>query len=169
MLDYKNLQKLIIYLKKCINIKWNTVTIKNVEYQNLFDYDEDEQDEKYNIIEELIINDNEMYSDYEDIIILECLSKIKGHNVKAIFRIKILISNDNFLIYISYVPGNARELHNILSQLGYQWESVVPGYLLYDHAKSNNNTVNLEEKDEQYQYVLNSLKNTIKDISVKIN
>ena len=139
---------------------------QNVEYQNLFDYDEDKQDEKYNIIEELIINDNEGIQ-YEDIIIIKCLSKIKGHN-KSI-RIKILISNDNFLIYISYVPGNARELHNILSQLGYQWESVVPGYLLYDHAKSNNNTVNLEEKDEQYQYVLNSLKNSIKDISVKIN
>ena len=108
-----------------------------------------------------------MYSDYEDIIILECLSLNKA-NVKAFFRIKILISDDNFLIYISYVREIHREFHNILSQLGYQWESVVPGYLLFDF-KSNNNTVNLEEKDEQYQYVLNSLKNSIKDISVKIN
>ena len=163
MLTYKNLQKLIMYLKKCSQKSLNNIKIYNVEYQNLFD----DEDDKDNILLDLIINDDEMYSDYEDIIILDCNSLNKAKGI-FYFRIKLLLSDDNFLIYISYVPGNSHDLHNIVSKEDYKWESIVPGYLMLDFNDYKRN-YDLKNNNVVYEQIINSLNNTIKTIGSLIN
>ena len=52
MIDYNNQQKLIIFLKKCIDNNWSSVFIKDVTYENLLD-NNDNDDDNYYLIDEL--------------------------------------------------------------------------------------------------------------------
>ena len=163
LIDYKNLQKLMIYLKKCKNLEWGSVYIKDIEYSNLFDEDDDDS---INIIEELIVNDAEKFSNYEDIITLDCEYK----KFSLYFRIKILISDDNFLIYISYMPGNIDNKFNVLlTQLAYKWDSIVPGFLLFNY-KDNISEVNLEDNNKnKFILIVKSLNMVMDKIEAVIN
>ena len=169
MLDYINLQKLIIYLKSCIDKSWHSIHIINVEYLNLFD--EDDDDDGIDLME-TTINKNETYSDYEDILILDL--KTKFQNYKNLhFRIKIFFSSVNYLIYISYIPGDSKNLHNIISRSYSYWDNTAPGYLLYNHRDKNFQIgdVSNENEDETSHKCVNVVKvinNVLKHVNFLI-
>ena len=165
MLDYNNLQNLIRYLKKCIGKTWHSLHIYDIDYQNLFDEDDDDG---FDLIEKTI-NKDEMYSDYEDILILDLKTKLK--NFKDLhFRVKIFFSRQNYLIYISYIPGDSKNLHDIISSSYSDWDKIVPGYLIHNHRDKNFqirevSRLNIPETSDKYIIVLKVINVVLKHIN----
>tara|TARA_B100000963_G_scaffold255598_1_gene224209 strand:- start:610 stop:1155 length:546 start_codon:yes stop_codon:yes gene_type:complete len=168
MLDYNNFQKLIIYLKSRIDKTWHSLHVNNVEYQNLFDEDDDDGID----LRETTINKNETYSDYEDILILDLKTKFK--KCKDLhFRIKILFSYVNYLVYISYIPGDSKNLHNIISRSYSYWDNTVPGYLLHNHRDKkfqigDVSQQNEHETSDKYVNVVKVINNVLEHVKILI-
>ena len=168
MLDYNNLQKLIIYLKSRIDKTWYSLHISNVEYQNLFDEEDDDEID----LRGTTINKNETYSDYEDILILDLKTKFEN-NEDLHFRIKIFFSGVNYLIYISYIPGDSKNLHDIISRSYSDWDNIVPGYLLHNHRDKkfqigDVSHQNRNETSDKYVNVIKVINNVLGHVNFLI-
>lgn len=143
MLNYKDLQKVLSHLNKCIGIKWKCFTIKGIEYYDWEDYNK-------NI---------EAY--FEDIIVIECVTKINNNNIY--FSLTILNNKDRYNTYISYIPGNNKLLHNILVNKFYNWNSEIGGYLLFD------SDITKIETNNKVESFIESLDSTLKRIEIAIS
>jgi len=143
MLNYKDLQKVLSHLNKCIGIKWKGFTIKGIEYYDAEDYD--------NNIEEY----------FEDIIVIEYVTKINNNNIY--FSLTILNNKDRYNTYISYIPGNNKLLHNILVNKFYNWNSEIGGYLLFD------SDITKIETNNKVESFIESLDGTLTRIEIAIS
>ena len=136
MLNYKNLQKLIAHLNKCIGSNWHNLTIKDVEQ-----YDGDDYSTGSNIL-------------FEDIIVIDCTTKINHRNVY--FALRIFNNKDKFHIYITYIPGDNKLLHDLLKKHLFTWNSDIGGYLM-----DNSDNINIESPNKVKAFV-QVLDNSIK-------
>jgi len=140
MLNYKDLQKVLSHLNKCIGHNWHNLTIKDVEY-----FDEEDYGIKTDIY-------------FDDIIVIDCVTKINNNNIY--FSLTILNNKDRYHIYISYIPGNNKLLHNILVNRFYNWNSEIGGYLLFD------SDITKIETDNKLKSFIKSLDDIIKRIDI---
>ena len=143
MSNYKNLQKVLSHLNKCIGHNWHNLIIKDVEY-----FDEEDYGIKTDIY-------------FEDIIVIDCVTKINNNNIY--FSLTILNNKDRYNIYISYIPGNNKLLHSKLVNKFYNWNSEIGGYLLFD-----SDLIKIE-KDNNVKSFIESLDDVIKSIDIAIS
>ncbi|MDA9846886.1 hypothetical protein N9C10_03025 [Flavobacteriaceae bacterium] len=128
MSNYIKLQHFLSYVNEQVNTTWHSTIIKHVEYE-----DNQEEDEEY-----------------EDMVVIDCVSKL------CYFRIKMLFSNDNVLVYVSYIPGDSIKLHNSLQKLNLKWNINIPGYLIKKF-----NLKELDKYEDSLDHVLFMLHNVI--------
>ena len=126
MSSYIKLQQFISKVNDRINIDWHSTIIKDIEYQ-----DNEEEDEEY-----------------EDMVIIDCVSKLNY------FRIKMLFSADNLLVYVSYIPGDSIKLHNSLQKLNLKWNIHISGYLIQKFTLKELN--NYEDSLDKVLFILNN-------------